>query len=155
MCEAPRTVVAAGGNVDERGFQVTCVPAKTLLESHPDDELDGAQTAHVAEHLASCTSCAAAHAQLPELRAGLLAWAPYYRAPAVQHDRIQVSVRQADRQPTRRAAPVWRWMGVAAAVPLAVSPAWNVALFRARTSSADLVAQDSPRLVELKAMFRF
>jgi hypothetical protein len=37
---------------------MTCVPAKSLLESYLDDELDAAQTAHVAEHLASCSSCA-------------------------------------------------------------------------------------------------
>jgi hypothetical protein len=46
-----------------------------LMEAAPKADLfektmlPDAQTAHVAEHLASCASCAAAHAQLPELRA--------------------------------------------------------------------------------------
>ena len=113
---------------------MNCVPAKSLLESYLDDELDAAQTAHVAEHLASCASCAAVHAQLLELRAGIRAHAPYYRAPAGLRERIQVSVRQADRQATRRAAPFWRWMAIAAAILLAVSAAWNIALFHSRTS---------------------
>ena len=50
---------------------MTCVPAKSLLESYLDDELDAAQRAHVGEHLASCSSCAEVHAQLVELRAGI------------------------------------------------------------------------------------
>ncbi|MGA2590336.1 MAG: anti-sigma factor [Bryobacteraceae bacterium] len=121
---------------------MTCVPAKRLLDSYLDDELDAAQTAHVAEHLASCSSCAGVHAQFLELRTGIRAHALYYRTPAGLRERIQVSVRQADRQATRRAAPFWRWMAIAAAILLAVSAAWNIALLRSRASSADLIAQD-------------
>jgi hypothetical protein len=61
---------------------MTCLPAKNLLESYLDDELDAAQTAHVAEHLASCTSCAGVHAQLLELRASIRAHAIYYGSGA-------------------------------------------------------------------------
>ncbi len=121
---------------------MTCVPAKRMLESYLDNELDAAQTAHVAEHLASCASCAAVHAQLLELRAGIRGHAPHYRAPAGLRQRIQVSMRQADRQAARQAIPFWRWMAIAAAILLAVSAAWNIALFRSRTSSPDLIAQD-------------
>src|SRR5580658_4056889 len=119
---------------------MTCAPAKSLLESYLDDELDAAQTAQVAEHLASCSSCAGVHAQLLELRGAIRTHAPYYRAPDGLRDRIQASVRQADRQDRR--APFRRWMPIAAAILLAVSVAWNIALFRSRTSSADLIAQD-------------
>lgn len=121
---------------------MTCEPAKNLLEPYLDDELDAAQTAHVAEHLASCSSCTALHAQLLELRAGIRAHAPYYRAPAGLRERIQVSVRQADRNVDRPVQTFWRWMAIAAAILLAVSAAWNIALYRSRTSSADLIAQD-------------
>jgi anti-sigma factor RsiW len=121
---------------------MTCVPAKSLLESYLDDELDAAQRVQVAEHLASCSSCAGVHAQLLELRAGIRTHAPYYRAPAGLRQRIQVSVRQADRQADRHAPAFWRWIAIAAAILLAVSAAWNIALFRSRTSSADLIAQD-------------
>jgi anti-sigma factor RsiW len=121
---------------------MTCVPAKSLLESFLDDELDAAQTAHVEEHLASCASCAGVHAQLQELRAGIRSYAPYYRASAGLRERTQASVRQADRHADRRAPAFWRWMAIAAAILLAVSAAWNIALLRSRTSGADLIAQD-------------
>jgi anti-sigma factor RsiW len=121
---------------------MTCVPAKRMLESYLDDELDAAQAAHVQEHLASCTSCAAVHARLLELRAGIRAHAPYYRAPAGLRERIQVSVRQADRHADRPATSFWRWMAIAAAILLAVSAAWNIALLRSRTSRVDQIAQD-------------
>ena len=121
---------------------MTCVPAKSLLESYLDDELDAAQRVQVPEHLASCSSCAGVHAQLLELRAGIRAHAPYYRAPAGLRERIQVSVRQADRRADRPATGFWRWMAIAAAILLAVSAAWNIALFPSRSSRVDLIARD-------------
>ena len=121
---------------------MTCVPAKSLLESYLDDELDAAQRVQVAEHLASCSSCAGVHAQLLELRAGIRAHAQYYRAPAGLRERIQVSVRQADRRADRPATGFWRWMAIAAAILLAVSAAWNIALFPSRSSRVDLIARD-------------
>jgi anti-sigma factor RsiW len=51
-------------------------------------------------------------------------------------------VRRADRRADRPAAAFWRWIAIAAAVLLAASAAWNIALLRSRTSSADLIAQD-------------
>jgi len=103
---------------------MTCLPAKNLLESYLDDELDAAQTAHVAEHLASCTSCAGVHAQLLELRASIRAHAIYYRAPAGLRERIQVSLRQADRRADRPSTAFWRWTAIAASILMAVSAAW-------------------------------
>ena len=61
---------------------MTCLPAKNLLESYLDDELDVAQTAHVAEHLASCTSCAGVHAQLLRQHPGPRALLSCARWPA-------------------------------------------------------------------------
>jgi anti-sigma factor RsiW len=47
-------------------------------------------------------------------------------------------VRRAERQ----SGGAWRWLAVAAAMLLAVSLGWNIALFRSRTSGADSIAQD-------------
>jgi anti-sigma factor RsiW len=116
---------------------MTCAPAKSLLEAYLDDELDAAQSAQVAEHLASCSSCAEIHSQLLELRAGIRAHAPYYRAPARLPGRIHRALRQAA---TDKAQP-WRWIAIAASILLAVSLAWNVAAWRSHTSSG-LVAED-------------
>jgi hypothetical protein len=78
---------------------MTCMPAKSLLESYLDDELDAAQITHVDEHQANCTCCAGVQAELLELRAGIRAHAPYYRAPDGLREHIQASVRQADHKP--------------------------------------------------------
>jgi anti-sigma factor RsiW len=121
---------------------MTCEPAKNLLEPYLDDELDASQRAQVAAHLAACSACAAMHAQLLELRDGIRAHAPYYRAPAGLRDRVRASVRQADSQDARQSAGPWRWLAIAAAILLAISAGWNIALFRSRSSVGDSIAQN-------------
>jgi anti-sigma factor RsiW len=121
---------------------MTCAPVKSLLEPYLDEELDAAQRAQVAAHLASCASCAEMHAQLLELRTAIRSHAPYYRAPAGLRERIRFSVRQAGRNASRQAGGSWRWIAIAAGILLTVSAAWNVALFRSHTSGADLIAQN-------------
>ena len=120
---------------------MTCAAANNLLEPYLDDELDASQRAQVAEHLASCGACAARHAQLLELRAGIREHAPYYRAPAGLQDRVRAAVRNAERHADRQASGPWRWLAMAAALLLVVSAAWNVALYRSRSSGADLIAE--------------
>ena len=41
---------------------MTCEAAENMVESYLDDELDASLAAQMREHLASCSSCAAAHA---------------------------------------------------------------------------------------------
>jgi len=117
---------------------MTCESVKSLAGAYLDDELDAALGVQVREHLAVCESCAEAQTQLVAMRAGIREHAPYYRAPAVLPDRIRAAVRQSERQ----AAGPWRWIAIAAAILLAVSIAWNVALFRSHASGADLIAQN-------------
>jgi anti-sigma factor RsiW len=50
-------------------------------------------------------------------------------------------VRDADSSRDGQARGPWRWLAIAAALLLAVSAAWNVALFRSRSSGADLIAE--------------
>jgi anti-sigma factor RsiW len=116
---------------------MTCAPANSLLEPYLDDELHASVRAQMAEHLASCDACSARHAQLLELRAGIREYAPYYRAPAGLQDRVRAAMREADGP-----AGHWRWLAIAAALLLAVSAAWNVALFRSRSSGADPIAEN-------------
>jgi mycothiol system anti-sigma-R factor len=115
---------------------MTCEAAENLVESYLDDELDASLAAQMREHLASCSSCAAAHAGQLELRAGIREQAPYYRAPDGLRDRITVALRQADRP----AAGPWRWLALAASLLLAVSLAWNVAQFRAHDAGETILA---------------
>ena len=116
---------------------MTCAAAHSLLEPYLDGELDAAQQAQVAEHLATCGACAGMHAQLLELRAGIRQHAPYYRAPTGLQDRVRAAVRHAE----GNSAGPWRWIAIAAALLLSVSAAWNVAMFRSR-AAGDRIAQD-------------
>jgi anti-sigma factor RsiW len=117
---------------------MTCAPVESLLEPYLDEELDGVQRVQVAEHLAGCSSCAERHARLLELRTAIRAHAPYYPAPAGLRERIRLSVRQANRP----AAAPWRRLAIAATILLTVSAAWNIALFRSRTSGASVLAKE-------------
>jgi anti-sigma factor RsiW len=81
-------------------------------------------------------------AQLLELRAGIRAHAPYYRAPTGLRERILFAVRQEEHRDEPPARGPWRWIAIAAAVLLAVSAAWNIALFRSHTSETDAIAQN-------------
>jgi len=116
---------------------MTCESAKSLTGAYADDELDAGVDAQVREHLATCGSCAEAHAQLLALRAGIRERAPYYRAPAYLQDRVRAAVRQAGRQ----AAEPWRWIAIAAAILLAVSAAWNAVELRSPNFLRDQFAQ--------------
>ncbi len=73
--------------------------------------------------LATCPVCAEAQSRLLELRRGIRAQAPYFRAPADLHDRIHAALQQADHPATG----YWRSFAIAASVLLAVSLAWSVA----------------------------
>jgi anti-sigma factor RsiW len=110
---------------------MTCESATNLVEPYLDDELDASLSAQVHEHLATCPECAEAHGRLLELRRGIRAQAPYYRAPADLHDQIHAALQQADRPATGH----WRSFAIAASVLLAVSLAWNLAVLRSSNAN--------------------
>jgi anti-sigma factor RsiW len=117
---------------------MTCESLSSVAGAYLDDELDAGLNVQVREHLAACESCAKVQNQLLALRAAIRDNAPYYRAPADLSHRVRTAVRRAERQ----SGGAWRWLAVAAAMLLAVSLGWNIALFRSRTSGADSIAQD-------------
>ena len=111
---------------------MTCESLSSVAGAYLDDELDAGLNVQVREHLAACESCAKVQNQLLALRAAIRDNAPYYRAPADLSHRVRTAVRRAERQ----SGGAWRWLAVAAAMLLAVSLGWNIALFRSRTSGA-------------------
>ena len=115
---------------------MTCETAIRLLEPFLDDELEASQRADVAAHLATCRTCAVVYAPLLELRQGIRSHAPYYRAPDGLRDRVRASLRQAERRP----ANSWRAIAIAAAILLAISAAFNIALMKSRTAGGDVIA---------------
>lgn len=95
---------------------MSCEIARRLMETN-DPALH--------QHTRSCLSCAiGAHAR-------------YYQAPPELEARIRASLRREK----VRLMP-WRWLAVAAALLLAVSAAWNVALLRERVSPHETLAID-------------
>ena len=119
---------------------MTCDRARELIDSYFDHELDASFSAEVEEHLASCNSCAETHRRLEELRADIQTQAPRYRAPAHLQEQVQKNLRRAARSGGQTSP--WQWIATAASVLLAVSLAWNAALIRSRTSSADITTQN-------------
>jgi anti-sigma factor RsiW len=93
---------------------MNCETAQLLMETN-DPAL--------AEHLRTCPSCVVrTHAR-------------YYEAPPG----LEKKIRQSLRRETRTPAP-WRWLAIAAAIMLAASLAWNVALVRSRVDPQQMVA---------------
>lgn len=80
----------------------------------------------LAAHLLSCPSCL------------IRTQARYYEAPPGLEQKIRRSLRK-EGQETSAPAP-WRWIAIAACVLLAVSAAWNIALFRSRLDPQQLLA---------------
>ncbi len=117
---------------------MTCESATNLVEPYLDHEMDASLSAQVQEHLATCPVCAEAHSRLLELRRGIRAQAPYYRAPAYLQDRIHTALLKAEGP----AAGPWRSIAIAASVLLAVSLGWNAAGFLARRANADRAADN-------------
>ena len=117
---------------------MTCRTFEDLADAYLDDELDAALSAEVRQHLSTCLACAEAHTAQVALRDLVREHALHYRAPDALRDRVRATLRHANRPP----ASPWRWIGIAAAILLAASLAWNFALFRSRASFADRIAQD-------------
>jgi anti-sigma factor RsiW len=95
---------------------VNCHDAQNLVHAYLDSELDLANSLAVEEHLRECPTCAARHERQRALRAALQAGSLSYTAPPDLRGRIRSAVRRASGVPPVARAPVWGWLGVAAAV---------------------------------------
>jgi anti-sigma factor RsiW len=66
----------------------TCDHFALLLNADLDGELDAAQSAALAQHVATCEECTALRDQLGKLSAGLRSDLPYHRAPDLLRARL-------------------------------------------------------------------
>lgn len=93
------------------------------LETYLDGELPVRGTLEVAEHLASCTSCAAREEQARAARAHLRLTAPRPEVPTALRERIAAALDRMDRKTlgaTQRSGPRPLWLATAAAAAAAV-----------------------------------
>ncbi|MGY4290923.1 mycothiol system anti-sigma-R factor [Bradyrhizobium sp. LM2.7] len=81
---------------------MTCDEAKILLHALLDNELDAGHAREVEAHIASCPACAAELAAQREMQRVLADTSLRYTAPANLRARIEASIPQPQRQPTRR-----------------------------------------------------
>jgi anti-sigma factor RsiW len=118
--------------------------SRDLIEAYLDEELEPGLSASVAEHLATCQSCAEAYSRFREQKADIRSAAPYYTAPAQLDRSIRDALRQAaasDAKPPA-SSQSWRWLAIAATILLAVSVSWNLRQSAPRAVENDLVAQN-------------
>ena len=107
-----------------------CREVRDRLSPFLDDELDPVASREVARHLESCPNCAAALEAQRGLGETLRRDLEYHRAPDLLRERLMRDLRaagQRDQAPVRRAAPSWRWVGVAAALVAVAGGTWLVA----------------------------
>jgi anti-sigma factor RsiW len=81
---------------------MTCDEAKILLHALLDNELDAGHARKVEAHIASCASCAAELVAQREMKRMLADTKLHYTAPAGLRARIEASLPQPQRQPSRR-----------------------------------------------------
>jgi anti-sigma factor RsiW len=81
---------------------MTCDEAKILLHALLDNELDAGHAREVEDHIASCPACAAEFTAQREMQRVLADTKLRYTAPAGLRARIEASLPQPQRQPSRR-----------------------------------------------------
>jgi mycothiol system anti-sigma-R factor len=81
---------------------MTCDEARMLLHALLDNELDAGHAREVEAHIANCPACTAELAAEREMKRVLADTNLRYAAPASLRARIEASLPQPQRQPTRR-----------------------------------------------------
>ena len=78
-----------------------CADKELLLHALADNELDAGHAAELEAHLAGCPACAAALAEIREVKARLAATPAGYQAPASLHARLDAALAEAASPPRR------------------------------------------------------
>src|SRR6266516_4486402 len=107
---------------------MVCRDVMDRLSPFLDDELDPVASREGSRHLESCTDCAAAFDRRRRLSESLRRDLEYHRASDLLRARVARDARAAvgEGARSRRAAPSWRWLSVAAAVVAVVGGTWWV-----------------------------
>jgi len=122
---------------------MVCRDVMDRLSPFLDDELDPVASREVSRHLESCADCAAAFDRRRRLSESLRRDLEYHRASDLLRARVVRDARAAvgEGARSRRAAPSWRWLSVAAAVVAVVGGTWWVTTLP-REHADDLTARE-------------
>ncbi len=140
---------------------MNCEEATKLMDGYLDGELDPVTSQKIEQHLRDCRKCEQAYKTHGLLIRAIGNGAPYYKAPAELHERIQSSLREeiADR-PMRKVTPdaqplfprrqpeprtillgtPWNWLALAAAIVFAAIIALNLVPRLQRPGADQLLA---------------
>ena len=139
---------------------MNCKEVIDLVDAYTDGELDPLTNQNIEGHLRECSRCDHAFKEHQAFVGAIGAVAPYHNSPAGLRERIQSTLREqipqsrravARGQQTqvpkeRRDSPAvlfktpWNWLGLAAAVILAVVIVWNLAPELRRPGAERLLA---------------
>jgi anti-sigma factor RsiW len=144
----------------ERRNSVNCKEVIDLVDAYLDGELDPLTNQNIEGHLRECSRCDHAFKEHQAFVSAIGAVAPYHNSPAGLREGIQSSLREQIPQSRRAAArgqqtqvpkerrdspavlfeTPWNWLGLAAAVILAVVIVWNLAPVLRRPGAEQLLA---------------
>lgn len=100
---------------------MSCEITRTVLHGYLDGELDATRAAEFERHLESCRECANTLGAEESLRSSLQRSGLYEQAPISLRKKVRADLHAATALPAAPRIPVWRWLGVAAAVLLLVA----------------------------------
>jgi len=120
---------------------VICHEVQELIHGYADGELDLVRNLEMERHFRDCASCSGAYERLQGIRSAIATGAPYYTAPSGLGQRLRSRLRQAaEPDAVRSRTPLrWQWIGIAAAVLIAVL---MVTTLIHRPEPTQLLAQD-------------
>jgi mycothiol system anti-sigma-R factor len=100
---------------------VSCDFTRSVLHGYLDGELDATRAAEFERHLESCRECANTLGAEEALRSSLQRSGLYERAPLSLRKRVRADLNAATASPLTPGIPIWRWLGVAAAILIVAS----------------------------------
>jgi len=122
-----------------------CSEVQELIHGYVDGELDLVRNLETERHLHECAACAGAAERLRALRTGMSGSLPYFHPPAGMEGRIRAGLRAA--AGTAGRAPHFgihrQWIGIAAALLVAVGVTWQVARTKPRSGAPEILAREA------------
>jgi anti-sigma factor RsiW len=113
-----------------------------LLQAYVDGELDVVRTVEMERHVAECAECAAALESHRALRAALGDPALYFEPPVFLDARVRAALGTGPKAAKAPGTRPWRWLAVAASLPLVAILAWAIAAVPRGPSDNDRVNEE-------------
>ncbi len=121
---------------------MSCTDRQARIDGYLDGELDVVASMEMEAHLKACPACAQVYANHQALREALSGAALSYRAPDALRRRIRTALPSRGESEAARPWVLGRWLGLAAAMAMAVILAVVLIPGRRGPSTDDLLAQE-------------